>query len=197
MKDPDPLQKLGSQQGLATLHILRSEESVTACQTHANPALPSNFVAIRAINGTSNHAAAFCENKRETGKLRTISPHLINMPEWSERFTDKVSDSAFGCWEWMSSKTPLGYGQFSIGNFPRYAHRLAYELWRGVIPAGMSVLHTCDNPSCVNPDHLWLGTQADNMRDRRAKGWHLKDRAAKRLSPGESTARQYPGASTG
>jgi len=79
-----------------------------------------------------------------------------------------------GCWLWTAALSPSGYGSVwpegrRVGTSWR-AHRLAYVLFRGDIPEGMQVLHRCDTPSCVNPDHLFLGTPADNKRDERAKG---------------------------
>ena len=71
-----------------------------------------------------------------------------------------------GCWIWTGSKNRDGYGRF----YHTSAHRASYEIFKGGIPVGISVLHSCDNPSCVNPNHLWLGTQADNMHDCIAKG---------------------------
>lgn len=80
-------------------------------------------------------------------------------------------DGEVGCWIWPRSKIPLGYGWVYIRKSGSiYAHRLAYSLVNGNIPAGMHVCHTCDNPSCCNPAHLWLGTPRENMHDRDRKG---------------------------
>lgn len=78
------------------------------------------------------------------------------------------------CWEWQGSRTDKnGYGLFSLSSSTMRAHRVAWELWNAEpIPEGMSACHSCDNPPCVNPEHIWLGTSADNNRDRDAKGRH-------------------------
>jgi hypothetical protein len=77
-----------------------------------------------------------------------------------------------GCWEWNRGKTSRGYGAFSCGKQTplRSSHRLAWEIFNGPIPAGLFVCHKCDNPPCCNPDHLFLGTNSDNILDSMAKG---------------------------
>ena len=74
-----------------------------------------------------------------------------------------------GCWIWMGYCDKDGYGSISIKHRPLQSHRFSWILFKGNIPDGMSVLHRCDVPACVNPAHLFLGTIADNMRDRDRK----------------------------
>lgn len=91
----------------------------------------------------------------------------------SERFWPKVAKTDDGCWEWQSSCTKMGYGQFQVrklSKLPFYAHRVSFMIHKGEIPEGKQVCHTCDNPKCVNPEHLFLGSQTDNNRDRQNKG---------------------------
>ena len=77
-----------------------------------------------------------------------------------------------GCWEWTGAKSRAGYGQFGyLGNWYR-AHRVAYLVWRGPLKRGLYVCHRCDNPGCVRPSHLFLGTNSDNIRDSLTKGRH-------------------------
>ena len=89
-------------------------------------------------------------------------------PLW-DRFHAKVSPEALtGCWIWTGAVKELGYGVIGLGTREQgtaKAHRVAYTLYKGQIPSGMNVLHDCDNPSCVNPSHLYAGTLSDNMID--------------------------------
>lgn len=96
-----------------------------------------------------------------------------------ERFWSKVErGSANECWNWTATVLRSGYGAFKIeGRKNGLAHRIAYELTHGEIPHGdhfgtTCVCHRCDNRLCCNPNHLWLGTNADNVRDRDAKHRH-------------------------
>ncbi len=102
------------------------------------------------------------------------------------RFWQKVQKTN-GCWFWLGAKNSDGYGMFNLGNGGVSAHRIAYALCVGYIPPGVSVLHSCDNRACVRPDHLFLGTQLDNVTDMLKKGRGNKasgDRNASRLYPG-------------
>ena len=76
---------------------------------------------------------------------------------------------ANGCWEWIAGRTYAGYGAVYLPGENR-AHRAAYKLWKGNVPPGMQVRHTCDNRTCINPDHLLLGTAADNAQDAMQRG---------------------------
>lgn len=92
-----------------------------------------------------------------------------------QRFMKFVSKSDNGCWLWIGAfeKNPrcLPYGWFYwVGRGKLRAHRVSYELFVGELGKSQCVLHKCDNPKCVNPDHLSTGTQADNIRDMIAKG---------------------------
>ena len=94
-----------------------------------------------------------------------------------ERFWSKVERTPT-CWIWKASRRAKGYGAFVWANpdgtvIQGRAHRFSWELCNGPIPDGLCVLHRCDNPSCVRPEHLFLGTRSDNNQDMRAKGRHV------------------------
>lgn len=98
------------------------------------------------------------------------------------RFWKYVQKRGTGdCWEWIGSKRHGGYGQLNIRRYPYKAHRLSWAIHNG--DTHLNVLHHCDNPSCVNPKHLFIGTQADNMQDAANKG-----RAATRPRLGASNS---------
>lgn len=75
-----------------------------------------------------------------------------------------------GCWEWQGNRNAGGYGRTTVNGVRMLSHRAMWEREHGVIPDGMLVLHTCDNPPCINPAHLFLGTHFDNTADAREKG---------------------------
>lgn len=121
----------------------------------------------------------------EDKKPRCITGHKW-WPKLSieERFwpkVDKCGDDE--CWPWMGALFMNGYGAFSPKASVTFrAHKLAYELTHGVVPEGLLLRHTCDNPSCCNPNHLLTGTHKDNAKDRMErgrckktsrKGWHM------------------------
>jgi hypothetical protein len=98
----------------------------------------------------------------------------VKTPE--ERFWSKVDKTSNpnGCWEWTGGKIRNGYGSFTLNCKSIVSHRFSYELYNGSIPTGLHVLHKCDNRICVNPNHLFLGTNQDNMSDKVAKGRQAK-----------------------
>lgn len=88
-----------------------------------------------------------------------------------ERFYEKVALIPFhSCWEWVGNRKLSGYGRIDFQKKSYLAHRLSWEIHRGEVPRGMFVCHKCDNPSCVNPDHLFIGSHQENMDDMRRKG---------------------------
>jgi hypothetical protein len=96
----------------------------------------------------------------------TTSPAL-------NRFNEKwVPEPNTGCWLWVGSTNNKGYGQLFMNGRLQLAHRVSYQLHAGPIPDGVIVCHKCDNPPCVNADHLFLGTQTTNMADMSSKGRH-------------------------
>lgn len=93
----------------------------------------------------------------------------MQLPEQLTFFTGKVSLGG-ECWNFTGSRDKRGYGHVSHSGKSWRAHRLSYHLFHGSIPTGLNVCHKCDNPSCIRPDHLFAGTQKDNLSDCRDKG---------------------------
>lgn len=138
------------------------------------------WLKVTALLGSINgrlHWKAVCRCGRE----RIVTTHGLKhrnirdcgcryRPPWEQRFWSKVRKSDDGCWEWTGSLDKNGYGQVWIGGKYRKPHRVTYELTFGNICDGFFVCHKCDNPACVRPDHLFLGTIRDNNNDRTRKG---------------------------
>jgi hypothetical protein len=100
----------------------------------------------------------------------------IITPDYTKRFwlNVGVSDDTSACWEWKISRFKSGYGKTQISQKTERSHRVAYIIQNGNIPDGLHVLHTCDNRACCNPNHLFLGTQQDNMIDKVRKGKQIR-----------------------
>lgn len=134
--------------------------------------------------GKKAHSRGLCgghyRQQREGEQLRPLQQQFHGLSE-QERFLVRVRKGE-GCWLWTGSLNN-GYGQFRDANTnrPVLAHRKSWMLFCGEIPAGLGVLHKCDTPRCVRPDHLFLGDQQANIDDMHAKG-----RANKRALFGES-----------
>lgn len=116
-----------------------------------------------------NKTLGLCDNHRKLLQRKGTTDGMRIPSE--ERFSDSyVTEPMSGCWIWLGTITAHGYGEFWGGGIRVKAHRYSYKLHNGGIPDGAHILHKCDTPCCVNPDHLFAGTNLENIADKVAKG---------------------------
>jgi hypothetical protein len=108
-----------------------------------------------------------------------------------KKIINSIKTDANNCWIWQKSKHRQGYGNLGIGKKHILAHRLSWEVFKGPIPSGIKVCHHCDIPSCVNPDHLFLGTQKENVKDAIEKGKFKDRRSALGEKAGSSKLKEF------
>lgn len=106
---------------------------------------------------------------------RQVRSNRIEIPpekieELKERLIRNTQPNLNGCWEWTLLRNPQGYGNTTCGTIRSSAHRISYAAFNGPVPAGLVVCHHCDNPPCINPAHLYIGTQEENAHDCMEKG---------------------------
>lgn len=124
--------------------------------------------------GCGNDAPIAIANHTKSGREKGKPSRFIHghnpIVSPLKRFWSKVQKMPSGCWEWQAAKTPNGYGLFLVDRKLTYTHRFSYLLHNGELPDNLHVCHKCDNPSCCNPEHLFLGDDSVNNADMHAKG---------------------------
>lgn len=120
----------------------------------------------RTLKRIDNNCCPLCQQACD--KIRRPLKPKVKLTD-KERFWPKVQKTET-CWLWTASANEQGYGRMTVNGKGVAAHRYSYELAYGPIPDGLNVLHRCDRPACVRPDHLFVGTQADNVVDMVTKG---------------------------
>jgi hypothetical protein len=114
-------------------------------------------------------------NDKATGAVKGVPRRFIKNHDKTRPLADKYWEKVDkqgpdDCWNWTGAKTRLGYGSIGVDGKTMSAHRVAWAMEYGSLPDDKDVCHHCDNPGCVNPKHLFLGTETDNMRDKMSKG---------------------------
>lgn len=125
------------------------------------PCVQCGIIVSRQPNELRHRPTTFCSHA-------CYSANLASKPD-DERFWSKVAKGD-GCWLWHGATTKAGYGIVYTKRGRQYAHRLSWELGGGANADGLVICHHCDTPACVRPDHLFLGTHADNQADKVRKG---------------------------
>lgn len=119
------------------------------------------------VPGNRTYPVAYVPRPAGYRRPRYTPPQPLGLRFWGKVAMGGPDE----CWPWMADRTPAGYGRILINDRVHHANRVAWVLANDqMVPAGMQVCHTCDNPACCNPAHLWIGTQTENQRDRIAKG---------------------------
>lgn len=159
-------------QGLCKKHHQRLKRTGTLVPGPLSPDFGPRLCSVEGCDRTRRANGMCMMHDQRMKKTGTVEPGPRGSGTLAERFWRKVKRDD-GCWEWIGSKTTNGYGRIQQGGkgSPHLgAHRVSFELHHGDIPPGHVVMHSCDNPSCVNPDHLSVGLPRDNTLDMIDKG---------------------------